>query len=157
MSWYVIRPQIVTFLQNITISDADPTKLLQEVAATPKIRFDGYPAAHVIPSENSSDYETTAENERQYVWTIRVFYETKSGGIQSAFEALEQVVDRILDQLDLEDMKSSANRTIGISLPSTYTYLNMFAVPNRWGDIPDEELIMAEITVKIRMSIDVTS
>ncbi len=156
MSWQTIRPQIATFLQNITVSGSDATKLLQEVSSVPKVRFDGYPAAHVIPSENSGDYETTAENERQYVWTIRCFYETKSGGIQAAMEALEKVVDRILDQLDLEDMRASDARTIGISLPTGYTYINMFAVPNRWGDLPEEELLMAEITVRIRLSIDIT-
>ena len=156
MSWQVVRPQLVTFLQNMTISDIDSTKLLQEVSPTPKIQFSGYPAAHVVPSENSSDYETTSENERQYAWAVRIFYETKSGGIENAFKALEQAVDRIMDQLDLEDMRDSSQRTIAIGLPSRYTFLNIFAVPNRWTELPEEELVFAEITVRIRMSVDVS-
>lgn len=148
MSWQVLRPQIATLVSSVPE--------IQEVSSTPKIRFEGYPAAHIVPSDNSGDYETTSENERIYAWTIRLFYETKAGGVAGAFPALEEIVDSLMDLFDLEDMKGD-DRTVGVDLPARYTYINMFAMPNRWGELPDEELLMAEITVRIRMSIDISS
>lgn len=149
MSWKVLRPQVKEVLDTIPE--------LQEVSPSPKIRFNGYPAAHVIPSENSGDYETTKENERTYAFTVRAFYETKDTGIEDALLGLEEVVDKIIDAFDMQDLKGGDTRLIGINLPENYMYINLWAVPNRWGELPDDQLIMAEITVRVRLSIDITS
>ena len=148
MSWLVLRPQIETLLKTITT--------IQEVSRAPKVKFNGYPAAHIIPSENSGDYETTSENIRTYAFTIRVFYETKQSGIETALVALEGIVDSVIDAFDKEDLKGSATRTIGMGLPSGYTFLNIFASPGIWGELPEDQLIMAEITLRVRISIDVS-
>lgn len=148
MSYQVIRPQIVTLLQTIST--------IQEVAMTPKIEFSGYPAAHVVPSDNTNDYQTNQENERIYSWFIRCFEETKIQGIEKAYQSLEQVVDSIVDLFDLENEKGGSDRTIGVSLPARYTFINIFATPNKWLDFSDVELIMAEITVKVRINVDIT-
>lgn len=148
MSWRILRPEIVNLVKT--------SSLLQEVATVPKVEFSGYPAAHIVPSDNTGDYETTAENERQYAWTIRLFYETKSGGVEAAYDALEEVVDAIIDLFDHEDLKDASLRIVGVNLPLGYTYINMFAAPSRWGELQDLNLVMAEITVKIRLSIDIT-
>lgn len=120
------------------------------------IRFSGYPAVHVIPSENSGDYETTHENLRTYAFTVRCFYETKDTSIEQAFLGLEQVVDKVIDAFDEEDLKGSDTRVVGINLPSNYMFINIWAVPGRWGELPDDQLLMAEITVRVRLSIDVS-
>lgn len=148
MSWTVIRPQIKTVLDTIST--------IQEVSQAPKIKFDGYPAAHIVPSENSSDYETTKENVRTYAFTVRIFYETKQTGIEDALVALEQVTDSVIDAFDQEDLKGSTTRTIGMSLPSNYMFLNIFATPNRWVVLDEDQLIFAEITVRVRISVDIT-
>lgn len=148
MSWLTLRPQIETLLNTVTT--------LQEVSRSPKIKFEGYPAAHIVPSENSGDYETTKENIRTYAFMIRVFYETKSTTIENALTALEEVVDTIIDKFDQEDLKGVTTRTVGINLPTDYMYINMFATPGRWGELPDDQLIMAEIGVKVRISVDVS-
>lgn len=148
MSWQILRPQIVTLLNTVNT--------LAEVSPTPKVQFNAYPSAHVVPSDNDSDYETTAENVRQYAWTVRVFYETKNGGIENAYTALEQVVDAVVDLFDQEDLKTGNNRTVGVGLPANYTYLNIFAVPSRWAEVPEVELLMAEIIIRVRISVDVT-
>lgn len=148
MSWQVLRPQMKDVLDTITE--------LQEVSQSPKIRFNGYPAAHVIPSENTGDYETTRENERTYAFTIRAFYETKNTSIENALAGLEEVVDKIIDAFDLQDLQGSDTRLIAINLPARYTYINTWAVPNRWGELPEDQLLMAEITVRIRLSVDVS-
>ncbi len=87
---------------------------------------------------------------------VRIFYETKKTKIQAAIEALEEVVDSVIDAFDQDDLKGSATRTIGISLPSGYTYINMWAMPSAWFELPDEELIYAQVVVRVRISRDIT-
>ena len=148
MSWKILRPQVEEVLKTITT--------LQEISRAPKIKFDGYPAAHILPSENSGDYETTTENIRTYAFTVRAFYETKQTTIEKALLALEEVVDSIIDTFDREDLKGGSTRKLGINLPEGYTFINIFASPGAWGELTDEQLVMAEITVKVRISIDIT-
>lgn len=146
--WQTLRPQIKTLL--------DSLGTLVEVSKAPKIRFSGYPSAHVIPSDNTGDYDTNIENVRTYSFIIRVFCETKDGGIETAFEDMEGVIDSIIDAFDKEDLKDSATRTVGINTPAAYTFINVFASPGKWGEFPDEELVMAEITVKVRFTVDIS-
>lgn len=149
MSWNIIRGQIKSLL--------DDQSDIQEVTGNPKMKFAGYPAAYVIPSESEADYETTNENIRTYAFNIRLFYETKKTGIGDALDKLEGIVDTVLDAFDKEDLKGATSRTVGINLPSGYTYINIFAHPSIWGEIPGENLIFAEIKVSVRVSVDITS
>lgn len=148
MSFQTLRPQVKAVVDTISA--------LQEVSAYPKIGFEGYPAAYVLPSTNSGDYETTTENIRTYGFLVRVFYETKHGGISNAFDALESIIDSLIDAFDEEDLKGSDTRLIGVNLPAKYTFINVWASPSFWGELPDQQLVMAEISVRIRLSVDVT-
>lgn len=147
ISWQTIRPQIGTLLETLST--------IQEVSTSPKIKFSGYPAAHIVPSTNEADYETTTENVRTYAFLVRIFYETKVTGIGSALEALEKIVDSVLDLFDQEDQKGATTRTVGVSLPARYTFLNIWAVPTGWGEVDGEELIMAQLSVRVRISVDI--
>ena len=148
MSFTVIRPQIKTVLE--------ATDKFVEVSGTPKLKFSGYPAAHVVPSDNSNDYLTNVENDRVYAFVVRCFVETKGRGVEEAIEAMEDLVDTVLDALDQEDLKSGSSRTIATNLPARYTYLHIFAVPTSWGEVTDPALLMAEITVQVHISVDVS-
>ena len=148
MSWRILRPQLKTLLDTIST--------IQETASYPKMKFGGYPAATVTPNENDSDYETNTENIRNYSFMVRIFYETKHSGISSAITALEEVVDSVIDVFDKEDLKGSSSRTVGISLPTGYTFINIWASPSAWFELPEEELIYAQVVVRIRVSIDIT-
>jgi hypothetical protein len=149
MSFRILRPQVKTLLQTVS--------KLQEVSGTPSLKFNGYPACYVIPSDNSSDYETTSENIRVYAFIVRVFYETKDTGVANALIAMEDLIDTILDTFDKEDFRDSTTRTVGIGLPTGYTFLNILAHPSSWGELPDENLIMVELSIKVRVSIDVNN
>lgn len=149
MSWQTIRPQVKTLLDGIST--------VREVSGTPKLKFNNYPAAYVVPSENQSEYETSQANERVYAFIVRLFYETKSTTVDTAMDRLEDVVDTVLDTLDKEDLKSSTNRTVGVSLPSGYTFLSINAHPSTWGELPGANLLMAEIRVSVKLSIDINS
>lgn len=148
MSFNTLRPQIKSLLESVST--------IQEVKSYPTLKFNGYPAAYVVPSDNEGEYETTSENVRIYAFIVRLFYETKNTGIDGALDALEDIVDTVLDALDQDDLKDGSTRVIGINLPSGYTYLNIFAHPSAWGEIEGENLMMAEIRVRIRISIDVS-
>jgi len=148
MSFNTLRPQIVTLIDSISG--------IHEVVGYPKLKFAGYPAAYITPSDNSNDYETTQENIRTYAFLLRIFYETKNTGVSNALDKLENIVDTVIDTLDQEDLKGASDRTIGVSLPSGYTFLNILAHPSSWGEIVGEELIYAEIKVQVRISIDIT-
>lgn len=146
--WELLRPQIGALLESLSS--------IEEVAEGPDLDFVGYPAAYVMPSDNSADYETNKENIRTYAFIVRVFYETKKNGITGSLGKLEKVVDSILDIFDQEDLKRVQDRTVAINLPAKYTFINIWAAPSSWGKVQDEELIMAEINVKVRMSVDIS-
>ena len=148
MSFSTLRPQIKTLL--------DTQSEIGEVSGYPKVKFNTYPGVYVVPSDNESDYETTTENIRTYAFIVRVFYETKHTGVEDSLEALEELVDSLLDVFDQEDQKGASSRIVGINLPSGYTFLNIWATPAEWGEVPDESLLMAEVLVRVRISRDVT-
>ncbi len=147
MSFQTLRPQIGTLLSTLNT--------IHEVSNSPKIKFKGYPAAHIVISDNEADYETTSENVRTYAFTVRLFYETKTTLIGTALTALEKVVDSVLDLFDQEDQKPSTTRTVGVDLPVRYTFLNIWAVPSGWGEVEGEQLIMAQMSVRVRISVDI--
>ena len=109
----------------------------------------------MVQSDNVSEFETTSENQRIYAFVVRLFYQTKNIGVDTAVERLEKVVDTVLDELDKEDQRDSSARTIGISLPSGYQFLSILAHPSEWGELPEQELVMAEIRIQIKLSRDI--
>ncbi len=120
------------------------------------MKFGSYPAATVTPSSNSGDYETTTENIRTYAFAVRIFYETKDTSIEDAIAALEEVIDSVIDAFDQDDLKGATTRTVGVDLPTGYTFINIFATPGAWLEVPEEQLVVAEVTVQVRVSIDIT-
>lgn len=154
MSWKTIRPQVATLLTNLTSGSG---ALIQEVSSTPKLNFNAYPAAYVVPSDLESEYETTIENERVYAFIVRVFHETKNTGIADAISTLEGVVDSVIDTIDQEDKKPAATRTIGVGMPIDYVFLSVDATPGFWAEVPSEQLVMSEIRIRVRISYDASS
>lgn len=146
MSYKTLRPQLGNLI--------DSLDKIHEVSDTPALKFGGFPAVHIVPSDSESDYETTTENERVYAFLVRVFYETKQTGVAEAIDKLEDAVDDIIDAIDREDKKGSSTRTVGIDLPSDYIYLAVSATPSVWGQIDEEQLVFAEIRVRVRVSFD---
>ena len=151
MSFKTIRGQFRTLLISLT---SGGNTILHEVISTPELKFNGYPAAYIVPSDLESEYETTIENERVYAFIIRIFHETKKTGIATAIDVLEDVVDAVIDALDQEDKKGASTRTVGVSLPANYVYLGINATPGIWAELPGEQLVMAEIKVRVKVSYD---
>lgn len=151
MSWQKLRPQIRDLIAGISG--------IAQAKKFPTFKFDQYPAASVFMSENQSDYETTSENLRVYAFSVFVYYPTKGldgESIDVAISALEGLVDTIIDTIDQEDLKDSTERTVGVDLPANSQFINIFATPSLWGEVPGEELVFSEIIVRVRISKDVS-
>lgn len=135
------------------LRDAIRDKLLtltdiQEVHRFPKLTFDGYPASTVIPLDSESDWETNTEDERVYSFDIQVFYGTKNIGNDTALDRLYNVVDQIRDVF-------SQNKTLsGTSMPVGKTILTVNPEPTGWEELSDNELLMATVTLNIKISVD---
>lgn len=66
-------------------------------------KFNGFPSATIVPGETGSDYATTRQNERTYVFYIYIYLsaETIDGANTSAVWAdIRNIIDVVLDGLD---------------------------------------------------------
>jgi hypothetical protein len=151
MSWATISTQVYNLINTNKVSLG-----IREVYSFPKYNFGGYPSCNVTPSENESDYETTTENTRSYIFIVRIFDETKNQGIDQALSNLRTVADALIDKVDEEDKKPGSTRTIGVSLPAGYVYIDVWATPGTWGQVDNENLVFCEVKVKVRISVDVS-
>ena len=135
-----LRDFIVTKLQTITA--------IQQVQTDPNPDFTGYPATTVYPSNQESDYQNTAQNERIYAFIVAVFYETQKTGIGDALAALYDLVDQIVDSFDQDPTLT------GIVLPTGKQIVDITPVTSEWGEVEDKELLKTDISLRIRISSD---
>ena len=134
--------------------------LIQEVYNYEAIQFEGDPVAVLSPSGNEGDYSTTSMNERRYAFTIRLFVsrtarEDKNAGLSGAKEAdrvLVNLVDSVIDDFDKDYTFS------GLTVPTGYCMINVFATPSSWGYAgAEDEYRVAEIVITCRVGVDVNA
>jgi hypothetical protein len=143
--------EIITQLKSLLES----TSVLQAVYIYEVEEFNEDPVATITPSDNSSDFNTTAENERVYAFTIRVFVNRTvlKSGIDTKSDAdriLRNIVDKIINVLDKNfDLPNITN-------PVGYTFINLFATPSSWGYAGgrESEFRAAEINVRARVVVE---
>lgn len=135
------------------IKDTVKTKLeannkLQEVHEFPTSKFNGYPAAVIVPSENENDFETTTTNQRVYAFQIKILQDTKIG-LDKAYITLYDLIDDVLDDFDKDQSLA------GVTMPTGYTMLIVEAVPSSIQPVIDlENIIMTQITLRVRVEVD---
>lgn len=139
-------------LQSI-ISDIDG---FQEVKKRPTLKFNGFPAAFIVPSGNESDFLTTNENQRIYVLKVWIFQEYDQTTADTAYDELMDRVEDVLNAVDLQENPEVSTRTMATGLGSGVTLVAVMATPGQM--VPDEEvkLLAAEITVRCKVTIDLT-
>lgn len=127
---------------------------IQEVYNYEVEGFKGTPACTITPSDNIGEYITNEENVRLYVFNIRLYINRNvaPAGIDvesNADKIMRGLVDSVLDDLD-------KNYTLtGITNPTGYTFINLFAIPSAWGYAGREsEYRVAEIKATARVCID---
>lgn len=107
--------------------------------------FNGYPVATFEPSDVESDYETTEENIRKYIFRIVVHQEITKAGLDGSIDILADVVDAIIDAFDQD-----------YTLGGVVDWLA--AVPADWHiyDSPTGEVRAAEIRLVCNKSINIS-
>ena len=133
----------------------DANTLIKEVFSWEKEQFSGDPACTITPSENESDYNTTEENVRIYAFNVRLFVNRTvvpagKDAKSDADRRLRNLVDSVLDDFD-------KNYTLtGISNPTGYTFINLFAAPGMWGySGREDEYRSCELAIRCRVSVDI--
>jgi len=146
-----------TILLEKLVSILEANALIKEVFNYEVEEFNGDPACTIIPSENESDYNTTEENLRIYVFSIKLYVNrtiTVAGrDVKSdADRKLRNLVDSVLDDFDKDYTLS------GIVNPTGYTFINLFALPSAWGYSGREDNFRAaEILIRCRVSVDLSN
>lgn len=101
--------------------NSDLTKI-QVAYRTDRSTLDGFPAAVVSPSENESDYASTASDRRVYAFKIRVYYPLGKESEQDSGEiALEEALDEMLAAFSTRNALGSACDWIE-PVPSIWQY-----------------------------------
>jgi hypothetical protein len=138
----VLREKIKTQLNTLSS--------IERVYDYPTEDFQGFPAAIIRSAGNESDYETTAENERHYIFEVFLLQESESE-LRSRREArriIESSVDEILDLIDKDEFLS------GIVLPSGKIMLGIIPVASEIVDL--DKYVATKLTLTIRISVNIT-
>ena len=114
MAWVNIKSKVKDKLESISS--------IQEVHDYPTEEFNGFPVAVIETVRNESDFETTNENKRSYVFNIYLLQEIETKGVKKAREIIEEVVDDVMEAFDKDQRLSGIelpnNEVMIISLPS---------------------------------------
>jgi len=73
---------------------------VQEVFKAQKADLEGFPAVCIYPSEASSDFATTTENLREYVFDIRIYVRYEGKDEEDIDDNLSAVVDEVIQTLE---------------------------------------------------------
>lgn len=136
-------------LQDKIVAKLEAIPSIADVQPTPDPKFTGFPAANVYPSDQDSDYEDTASNERVYVFIIALYYEHQKTNTGKALTALYDLTDEVLDAFDTDPLLA------GLSLPTGKQLITVQPTTSEWGETEDRQLLTTQITVQIRVSVDV--
>jgi hypothetical protein len=135
MSFLSIRAKIKEKLDSLT--SADGSKPLRYSYDFNKTIVQGYPSAVFEPSDNTSDYSSTADNLRTYGFTIRILQEIELSEKDGSIDILGDVLEQILNAFDTDWSLGGV-------------CVNVEALPSKWGISPDMKVRIAEINIRCR-------
>lgn len=141
----------------VTLRNAIEVKLntvskLQAVHTNPTKEFDGFPAAIIVPSDNTSLFETVSNNERDYGFTVFLIYPLKGVTEDTAYNAMYDLVDDVINTFDRDPYLEGT-----VSLPTGYTMITIQPVPGEWGEDSELQQLIARIDLRCRVSFDTLS
>lgn len=149
-----LRDNIKTLLD--AVHDGSGNDIFEEISKEPKFSFKGYPACFIAPSGNENDYLTTQDNIRVYAYKVWCFQEFEVTKIADAYNILLDAVDNVINKIDREESPDLGSRTIDDGLTSPYTLANVEAVPGRFASDEVEKLLAVEITIRCKITVDLT-
>jgi len=114
-SWERLRNKIVEKLQSVNS--------IAEVEEYPTNEMTGYPCAMLETVRNESEFESTTQNRRTYVFNIYIVQEIESaGGMKQARRIIQSAIDDVLDVFDrdqtLEGVEMPDNEVLIITIPA---------------------------------------
>ena len=112
-----IRAAIKTKLDTLT-GAGQPIAFVYPVHKT---KIKGYPSITFEPSDLESDFATTTENMRTYIFRIVIHQEIEKVGEEKSTDILANAVDKVIAVFDVD-----------ITLGGAVDFLN--AVPVAWGE-----------------------
>lgn len=144
--------------KNIIREISDQVTLVKDVADYEKTGFTGFPAVTITVSGNGNSFVTSAENERVFMFLLRVYEQIEQvpaidaisdNAKERAERVLGDAVDQILRVFDTTTrftLTDSADRGIE-------------AVPSRWGYslLPVGWCRVAEIEVRAKRTLNVVT
>jgi hypothetical protein len=127
---------------------------VQDVEPYEKTGFDGFPAVTVICSGNENDYWSTAQNQRNFTFIIRIYQQIErkpsldtvsDNGKAAAESIVERVVSEIIDTFDQY-----------FTLGGEADFVK--AVPSAWGyaKVGEGWCRTAEIKLEVKKSYTIT-
>lgn len=140
MSFITLKAQLKSKLQSIS--------QIQEVKDYPQEDFGGFPAAVVRTNGNTSEYETNAENDEIYSFTIFLL-QNIDGTVFSPVKSrliIEELCDIVRDSIDSDEFLS------GLSLPSDRVILGVRPTVSNIFETDNGKFVTAEINLSIRVS-----
>ena len=142
-AYTVIKDYIETKLNTIT--------KIETVYDYPRLDFEEYPAATIIPTTQTSVYQTMSDNERMYNFDVSIFYDVQMSGIETAIDAIDDLVDDVLDLFDTDEFLT------GISLPVGYEMIAVEPTAGEFVQTDDKKIVGVTILVAVRVVIDLDS
>lgn len=133
MSFQIIREKLKEKLEGVSS--------IQEVQDFPSEEFGGFPCAIVKSARNESEFQTTTENKRTYVFTVYLIQEIENKGVRQARRIIESVVDDVIDELDKDQVLT------GIDLGNGKDMIIMYPVLTDIVD--DTQYVTAELEINI--------
>jgi hypothetical protein len=125
---------------------------VQDCVDYEKVGFEGYPAVTVTCSGNENSFYSSAENERIFLFTLRVYQQMEQvprlddSGADNAKQLAERILERAVDQI-LNTFDTTNFFTLDGAADN-----GIEAVPSRWvyAQTPNGWCRMAEIELRIR-------
>jgi len=136
MSFAHIRNELKVKLEALTE--------LQNVYDYPTNNFSGYPAGVLRSMGNDSDYETTCENERHYVFTIYIYQEKEFVSESQARRIIEGIADVIIDTFDKDEFLTS------VDMPPNKVLMGI--KPALSEIVDDAKYIIGEMNITVKVS-----
>jgi hypothetical protein len=99
----ILSSRIKDVLTGVSIADEPAFVDILERASN---KFSGFPSATIVPGETNSDYSTTDQNQRTYVFFIYVYLSAEAldgSAADIAWANIRDIIDLVLDSLDRSD------------------------------------------------------
>jgi hypothetical protein len=137
--------------KNIVQVISQDVDTIQEVVDYEKVGFRGFPALTVTCSGNENVFYSSAENERTFIFTLRIFEQLEQvpkldAVSDNAKMRAEAIIERVVDQV-LNAFDTTTRFTLTDSADN-----GVEAVPSRWGYalLPSGWCRTAEIEVRVK-------